>query len=117
MPDQTDGQSPALIDPTDLWRLLFWLTWVAGTALVLFTWVLLMVPGHVGVMDLIVRSSAAAVLLGAILLGRWLWKILNPFPLTAPRRLFRTFMLIVWLELVAALIEAAGTAVFLAFGH
>jgi hypothetical protein len=73
-----------------------------------------MVPGRAGAMDLIFRSSAATLLLGAVLLARWLWKIRNPFPLLASNKLMRTFMLIVWFELIFALYGVIGLGISLA---
>lgn len=110
-----ESHTPDSVDPTmTLLRLLFWFVYGVGTLILLVTWLLLMVPGPIGKGDLILRSSAAALLLIAIVLAGWLWKLRNPFPLSAPRRLLRGFVLIVWIELIIALVEASGTALFVA---
>src|ERR1700730_8625896 len=100
MAPDTENPGPELIDPTGLLRLLFWLIWLAGTVLLLITWLLVMVPGHVSIMDLSFRASAAGLLLTATLLAGWLWKFRSP--------LMRAFVLVVWIELIIAVAETGG---------
>jgi hypothetical protein len=109
-PENIDDRGPAAIDPTGPWRLLFWLLWVSGTAVLLISWGLLLVPHRADAGDLLVRFSAAALLLFAVLISTWIWR-------TDQRTKMRAFMAVVWVELALALIEAAGTAVFLASGR
>jgi hypothetical protein len=121
-PDES-STTPESIDPTGLWRLLFWLLYVVGSLALIFSWMLAMVPEPRSVQpgiylpDLIVRSCSAVLLAFVVLLARWFWKIRNPFSPSGAERLMRAFMVLVWLELAIALVEAAGTAIFLAAGH
>jgi hypothetical protein len=123
MPHQTDRQSRAFIDPTGLWRFLFWLLYVIGSLALIFSWMLAMVPEPRSVQpgvflpDLIVRSCSAVLLALVVVLARWLWKIRNPFSPSGPERPMQAFMVLVWLELAIALVEASSAAIFLAAGH
>jgi hypothetical protein len=76
-------RAPDTVDPSGFWRFIFWLVLVLGALSMLLAWGLGQVPrpDYHGdyTLDYIVRSCTAGLTLIAILMGRWLWGIINPF--------------------------------------
>jgi hypothetical protein len=109
---EIQDRSPESIDPTGLWRLVFWLAFVIGSLGLLFSWLLAQVPrlphGADYGLDYLVRSCAAALMLVSIGMARWLWKINHGSP---GRGAMQIVQLIAWVELIIAICGIVGLAV------
>jgi hypothetical protein len=112
---ENESEMPESIDPTGFWRFIFWLVYVIGTLVLLFSWLLSMVPGEVLTGDIIVRSCAAGLMLASILMARWLWKIRNPIPDQGSATVMQVVLLIAWAELGFAIFGIIGMATFRLF--
>ena len=105
---------PELIDPTGLWRLMFWLVYVLGTLSLIVSWLLSLVPRPVHdadfTLDYVIRSCAGGLALVSILMARWLWNIKNPLANEGPLKAMQLVVLIAWVELAIALAGLVGIA-------
>ena len=111
---ERETDKPESIDPTGLWRLMFWLVYVLGTFTLLFSWLLSLVPrplhGADFTLDYIVRSCAGGLALVSILMARRLWNIKNPLVNRGPMKAMQLVVLIAWVELAIALAGLVGHA-------
>ena len=111
------GESPSQesTDPTGFWRFVFWLTYVLGTLCLLLSWLLSQVPTSRGADltgDLLIRSSAAGLMLISILMARHLWKIKNPLTDGFPQTAMDFVLSLAWFELLIATSGVIGLAIF-----
>jgi hypothetical protein len=112
--------SPGAVDPSGLWRFIFWLAFVSGSLILGFFLLMSQVgpppPSRRGDMRLYYAawSCLTALMLLSIRMARWIWKIRNPIPV--PGRAVRPAMymvvLIAWVELVLGLVGIIGVAVY-----
>jgi hypothetical protein len=117
-PEDNEDCLPGSVDPSGLRRLLFWIVSVAGTFILLFTWLLLFVPGRPDFTgDFIIRTSASALFVLSILMARWIWKIGNPFSDRHGSTPMRFVLTVVWIELGISLYEVLGTVTYRLFSH
>jgi hypothetical protein len=114
--NERDNSAPGSIDPTGLWRLVFWLAFVFGNLSLLFSWLLAQVPlpryGADLRLDYAVRTSVAVLMLTSILMARWIWKINNPIRDHDRVTAIRLVLLLAWFELVIATYGIVAMTVF-----
>ena len=105
--NEHDNWAAGSLDPTGLWRFVFWLAFVFGNLGLLFSWLLAQVPhplyGTDVRLDYAVRSSVAVLMLTSILMARWIWKIKNPIRDEDHVTAIRLVLLLAWFELVVAI--------------
>ena len=120
-PAEPEDETPGSIDPTGIWRLVFWLTYVIGNLVLLFSFLLAMVPRSLHdanfTSDYVIRSIVAGFMLISILMARWLWKIRNPLTDRGPAVAMRVVLFVAWAELAFALYLIIGLAIFQLLGH
>jgi hypothetical protein len=114
-PEVQNDRTPASIDPTGILRLVFWLTYVAGTLIFLYSWLLAMVmpppPVHDFTFVYFVRACTVGPMLISILMARWIWKIRNPLSYRGQAAM-RIVLFIAWGELGISLFLAIALAIF-----
>lgn len=109
---ENENRSPESIDPTGLWRLAFWLTFVLGSLSLLASWLFAQLPRLPHGADLrphyITRSCAAVLTLTSIIMARRIWRIAPDGPVRPPMQIVQ---LIAWVELIIAVVGIIGVAV------
>lgn len=113
-PERDESETPESIDPSGFRRLVFWLSYVFGTLILAFSWLLAQVPQplHADLSgDFAVRSCAAGLMLISILMARWVWKIRNPLSDGGPASALRVVLFIAWIEFGIGFIGVIGVAV------
>jgi hypothetical protein len=109
-PHELENKTPGSIDPTGLWRLLFWLVFVLGSLSLLFSWLLAQIPGRPHGAELlphyISRLCAALFMLVSIVMARRIWKVTQ-----GGRGAMQIVQLIAWVELIIAACGIVGIAV------
>jgi hypothetical protein len=114
--EENENETPESIDPSGFRRLVFWLSYVFGTLILAFSWLLAQVPQPLHGADLsgdyAVRSCAAGLMLISILMARWVWKIRNPLSDRGRATAMRVVLFIAWIELAIACIGIIGIAAF-----
>jgi hypothetical protein len=99
----------------------FWLTYVLGNLVLLFSFALAMVPGSLHDTDFTpeytIRSIIAGLMLMSILMAKWIWKIRNPLTDRGPAVAMRVVLFVAWAELAFALYLIIALAILQLFGH
>jgi hypothetical protein len=107
-----ETRTPESIDPTGIWRLLFWLTFLLGTLSFLVSWLMASFmpppPDHDFTLVYIVRSCIAVPMLISMLMARWIWKIRNPLTNEGPATAMRIVLFIAWVQLAIVLLLSLG---------
>ena len=113
-----ENYSPDSVDPSGFRRFLFWLSYVLGTLVLLFAWLLSMVPGRPDFTgDFVIRTTASSLVLISILLARWVWRIYNPFSESNGSISMRVILGIAWTEFGIGLCGVLGTVAYKLFRH
>lgn len=119
-PANDEAGTPGSIDPTGMWRLVFWLTFVLGNLVLVFSFLLAMVPSprHPDLaLWYIIRLIDAGLILISILMAGWIWKIRNPLSVRKVAPGLRVVLFVAWTELTFAVYLILGLATFQLFGH
>lgn len=119
-PAREDAGTPGSIDPTGIWRLVFWLTYVLGNLVLAVFLLLAMVPSprHPDFTPLyIIRLVIAGLMLISILMARWIWKIRHPLSDHGGTIAMRIVIFVAWAEFIFALYLVVGLATFQLFEH
>jgi hypothetical protein len=112
-PAEHEERSPGSIDPSGIWRLLFWLTYVLGNLVLLFSFLLAMVPGRPDFLsEYLIRSTIAGLMLTSILMARWIWRIKNLLSGRGAASAMRIVVFVAWSELAFALYLIIYLAIF-----
>ena len=93
-------------------KVLFWLTYGLGIVFLVLSWLLSQVPrpshgANLGG-DFAFRSCAAATFLVTVLLGRWVWRIRNPFYTQHSSMAVRLALCTAWIGLLLAFVGLIG---------
>lgn len=95
---------------------MFWLAYVLGNLVLLFSFLVSKAPESIKRGDFgfyyILRLCLAGPMLVSILMARWIWKIGDPLddPVSPPPVAMRVVVLVAWAELAFALFEIAALA-------
>jgi hypothetical protein len=115
---EKQNETPESVDPSGFWRFVFWLTFVLGNLVLVFAFLLSMVPRPLHdenfTLDYIVRSFVVGLMLISILMARWLWKIKSPIP-RGPLAAMNYVLLFAWIELAMAVYGIVGLAAYRLF--
>jgi hypothetical protein len=120
-PAKDEAGTPGSIDPTGMWRLVFWLTFVLGNLVLLVSFLLAMVPAprheRGFTLEYSIRLILTGLMLISILMARWIWKIRNPLSERKAATGMRIVLSVAWAELAFAIYLILGLATFQLFGH
>ncbi len=119
-PANDEAGTPGPIDPTGIWRLVFWLTFVLGNLDLAFSFLLAMVPSPRNpdfTLWYVIRSIDAGLMLISILMARWIWKIRSPLSERKVATGMRVVLSVAWTELAFAVYLILGLATLQLFRH
>jgi len=109
------GRRPGSIEPTGLWRLLFWLIFLLGSLSFIVSFLLGQIPHVPGDdlrLDYAVSACTVSLMLTSILMARWLWGIKSFVPEPSYAIWMWLVLLIAWAESAVALITIISLAIY-----
>jgi len=112
--------TPGSIDPTGMWRFVFWLIFVLGNFVLAFSFLLAMVPSPHRpdfTSQYIIRGIVAGLMVISILMARWIWKIRDPESDRKAAIGMRIVLFVAWAELAISAYLILGLATIQLFGH
>ncbi len=96
-----------LADSTGFWRIVFWLAYLLGTLILVFSWLLAQVPRplHSDLrLEFAVRFCVVVLMSVSIFIARRIWNFNEIIPLHVRPSAMQVVLLIAWCELILALL-------------